>query len=88
MRFVVVSEIEGDRRGDRVFDLLGDAQGCYNDLESICMDGPDDSLGGDPSIVTNCWLYSVDAADDESAKRVVIQGGGVLIAVCFPPDPS
>lgn len=86
MLFLVVTEVEAHCLGDRVFESFAEARSCYDDCAHVCMEGPDESAGADPSIVTNCWLYSVEAADAGSAKRQLMLGNMVLIEACFPTD--
>jgi hypothetical protein len=58
-------------------------QGVY-----VCMEEPDDTPGSDPSIVTNCWLYSTDAVRNETAREAALSERALLMAVCFPPEDA
>jgi hypothetical protein len=86
MHFVVAAEIETDVRADRFFERFLDARACYDDLTHVCMDGPDASLGGDKAIVTNCWIYSVEASEANAAFRMVKSGHAILLEACFAPN--
>jgi hypothetical protein len=88
MFFVVVREIEGIRRDCHVFDLIEDAQSYYDQAAYVCMEEPDTTPGGDPTIVTNCWLYSADVLEFNTARDAALSGRAKLIAVCFPPEDA
>jgi hypothetical protein len=88
MLFVVVREIEGIGYDCRVFSRSEEARSYYNQAAHVCMEEPDTSLGGDPSIVTNCWLYSTDAQGCQAAREAALSERAMLIAVCFPPEDA
>jgi len=50
MRYVVVREIEGTHRDSLVFPALEDARDYDGQAAYVCMEQPDDTPGGDPSM--------------------------------------
>jgi len=88
MRYVVVREIEGTHRDSLVFPALEDARDYDGQVAYVCMEQPDDTPGGDPGIVTNCWLYEVDETDIERAREAALNEPATLFAVCFSPEES
>lgn len=82
--FVVVREIEQERHDFRVFTNEDEARSYYDLAYWICWNEPDDGFYGDPSIVTNCWLYSVQAASLQEANRMAFSERPVCLAACFP----
>jgi hypothetical protein len=76
--FVVIREIEAQRLDYRVFADEDSARGFYHLAVDVCWNEPDDAAYGDPSLVTNCWLYAVNRQDG------AVSAGGVLLATCFP----
>jgi hypothetical protein len=86
--FVVVREIEGVRYDCQVFCQSDEARSYYDQGVHVCMEEPDDTPGSDPSIVTNCWLYSTDAVGNEAAQEAALSERALLMAVCFPPEDA
>ena len=81
MRYVVVREIEGGARRDAAaFPTLGEARPYYDKARLVCDNDPDEFGDGDPTIVSNCWLYAVDAADTAEARAMALDGLGELLA--------
>lgn len=83
MLFAVIREIEALRRDCHVFQRLEEATAYYEHAAYVCMEGPDD--GDDPTIVTNCWLYSADLPDEQLMRESALSGQTNLLSVCFPP---
>ena len=86
--FVVIREIEGEWRDCRVFSSRHEAEEYYEDAAWVCWNEPDSTPGGDPSIVTNCWLREVEAYSGHIAELKAMRGDGVLLATCFTPTLS
>jgi hypothetical protein len=86
MLFVVVREIEQERQDFWVFTTETEAREYYKQAAYVCWDEPDHSPGGDPSIVTNCWLYEAATDNPETAKEAAAVGRAKLLAVCFAPE--
>jgi hypothetical protein len=78
--FVVVREIEAERRHVTVFALFEMAKRYYNYAAYVCDNGPDEGPEDDPTIVTNCWLYVTATADPERAKAAALDGTANLCA--------
>lgn len=78
--FVVVREIEGARRVSTAFPSLDAARTFYDDAVYVCDLGPDEDVEGDPTIVSNCWLYAADAPNETDAGKMVSSGHARLIA--------
>lgn len=80
MLYIVVRDIEGgDRREDVVFSTLDEAQACYNQAELVCANDPDEFGEGDPTIVTQCWLYAANTDDPSVARAMALDGRAILI---------
>lgn len=86
MLFVVVREIEQDRQDSRTFTHKVAAREYYDQAAYVCREEPDDSPGGDLSIVTNCWLYEVATDDPAIAQELALSERAKLLAVCFSPE--
>jgi hypothetical protein len=88
MFFVVIREIEADRRDFHVFTDESDARHWYDGAAYVRLNDPDDSPVGDPAIVSNCWLYSVGAAGPSLALAAATEGDATLMARFDPPLPT
>lgn len=90
MLYVVIRQIENleeaSRREHRVFFHLDQAKSFYKNAEYACWNEPDDTPGGDSSIVTNCWLFAVEADDPVLAVQMTLSRSATLLAECFPPE--
>jgi len=86
--FVVVRQIEGVRQDCRPFALEASARMYYDEAARVSMDGPDDTPGSDPTIVTNCWLYAADTLDPLAAESLASSEKATLMAICFPPEET
>lgn len=84
MIYVVIRELEGNKRDAAEFLMYQDAQNAYDEAAHVCDNGPEDGWGDDPSIVTNCWLGWVDTSDPEIAKRSALSGHAIILRACFP----
>ncbi len=88
MFYVVIRELEGDRKDAAAFLASPDAQDAYDEAAHVCDNGPGDGPGDDPAIVTNCWLGWVDTSDPEIAKQSALSGHALIIRACFPTSHS
>jgi hypothetical protein len=79
MLYVVVRDIEGgSQHDDVVFPTLLEAQGCYKQAELVGDNDPDEFGDGDPTIVSQCWLYATDT-DDPAMARALVRGGLAVV---------
>jgi len=82
--FVLIREIEKDRRDCQTFDFEGAAWAAYRVAERVSMDGPDDGPGDDPTIVTNGSLYVAYTSSVAEAVQLARYKQANLLAECFP----
>jgi hypothetical protein len=80
MLFAVVREIEAERRHCALFLTLDAARDCYDAARHVCDNGPGEEPEDDPAIVSDCWLYEVDASDPQTARKMVFDGRATLLA--------
>ncbi|HVC60857.1 MAG TPA: hypothetical protein VND19_10915 [Acetobacteraceae bacterium] len=84
--FVLVTEIGGSRREYAIFRDEGDAGAAYFEGNEACMDGLLPENMGDPAAVTDCWLYKIDTASEDEARKAAVNGTATLVAKLEPPD--
>lgn len=89
MLFVVIRQIENleepSKLDHHIFILSDQARSYYRGAEYVCWNEPDDTPGGDPSIVTNCWLFAAETDDPIIAAQMAHSRRATLLAECFPP---
>lgn len=86
MLFVVVREIEQHYRDCHTFTLEAEARRYFDQAHHVCWEEPDDTPGGDQSIVSNCWLYMVRTSDPARAEELALSERAELLEVCFPRE--
>jgi hypothetical protein len=75
---------EGGARHNAVaFSSLAAARSVYGRDEHICDNDPDEFGNGDPTIVSQCWLYEVDMDDAEHAINLVRLGLGRCLSIIY-----
>jgi len=80
MLYVVVRSIEGgDRYDDALFVNFAAARSYYRRMLLICDNDPDEFGNGDPTIVSECWLYTTETLDPVVAREMVQDGRATLI---------
>ena len=81
MFYVVVRDIEnGTRRDACAFVSREESRSVYEKAKRVCDNDPDEFGDGDPTIVSQCWLYEVGAPDAEQAVAMAREGHGRRVA--------
>jgi len=57
-----------------------EARDAFEQARYVADNGPDDTPGADPIIVSNCWLYRTAETDPSAARDIALSGDAELIA--------
>ncbi len=62
------------------------AREAYEAAAHECENGPEGDEPSEATLVTNCWLYTVNTFAPEVARELALSERADLIDVCFPPE--